>query len=209
MYFEKYIVDALKITGISSVLGVTILYLTKSLISSFINQYFDLKKLAFQAELAQQTEQFKSGLNKEVEAYKSILSKEFEAYKVKYNNIYAKQAAAIEEMYMLIVKIESNIKNFSMIHMPLEESAEKRNLSREVFSEIRDLFSIYLKHKLYFPQEINSLIESLVDLNNKNFKEITINENLIAENDISIITDKLNIMKITLDNEFRKILGIF
>lgn len=181
-------------------------YLSKSLITQWLNK--DIER--FKADV-------KANVNEELEAYKSKLEKERITLQVAYSGIFSKQADAVLHIYKLLVKLDKNLK-LSIQMMETEVSQNYLVYAVKSWAEFSEYFD---ENRILLPEDVvatiiriqievfNSTLEyrklslqSLTEMETNELKKLLHDKDKAAS-----VASEFPALKATLEARFRELIG--
>ena len=194
----------LKDLGIFTITSGLITWLIKSLGENLINR----NQKNYEQKLEHETEQFKSQLN--------LLSE-------KANKLHDKRIDRIEELYSLLNNFHDDMQN--IISWKVITNMTDQEVKDQEFDNVKKaessgnkFLSYYSRHKLYFNLETCSLVDEIIKLLKETHSDFTfkyifghISAQLEYENvkkATERIREKVPALKVKLEDNFRKIIGV-
>ncbi|OJW70534.1 hypothetical protein [Spirosoma sp. 48-14] len=180
MNIEDAVQIVYKVLGLSLISVGIISYISKIIAEKYIAKYFEKEKAEFQNKL----------------------SKELELYKLQYTRIYSEQVKAVEQLYLIIANLQNKFSY--LINSNDYQTIDAQNLLQEIFEQKRELAQLFNLKKIYFSENINKKIESLINFYIETFSLIKTSNNVDRINTLRGI-DSINQAIVA---EFQKIIGI-
>lgn len=179
------------------------------LIRSLIGQYLSKDIENYKVKLRSQSEI-------QLEKLKGELAINATAHQIKFSKLHEKQATLIEELYLGVDRLDQLSK--SLIGLFAMENSVNEKIPRvhEILEEYLEYNANFHKNKLFFTQEINSLLKAyrytvfepamvlLEDISDKEKQDFI--DGYIDNNEYNI--KKIDDLKAAIETLFRKLLGV-
>jgi hypothetical protein len=210
----KYIIAVIfSTTGI----GVIITYLGKK----FIDKSLELGLEKYRNNLATSLESHKADLNKQTEEFKASLRILELEHQVKYSMLHEERASVIKKLYSLIIELQIKLSELtSMFQGPNWKKDDK--CETDAKKSLNELKNFFLPNRIYFKNDLCVKIDEIINLSWKIIVDMSINKSSVAYvetgpemaeairkwNDIDKrITSEINSARLSLEKEFRTLIG--
>lgn len=172
----------------------------------------------YKIDLSKELEHYKADISKELEIHKAQLQASFQTrfyeYQTRYGWLHQRTAEAIEKLYMLAARVQSDLQT------GVTDSHEVRNQTedehyKEAEAHLQDMINYFDEKRIYFDKETSSAVLSIVEMTNavydrhrgglQHFKAPPELEEALKQNAASLI-DAVGVLMGFLDYRFRKLL---
>ncbi len=147
------------LTWINLLKDIGIFGISAAIIKTLVDSSANRKLEKYKQTLTFSTKEFELKLNSSLEKYKSDISLHLN----RQNKLHEKRLLVIDEMYKLLVTLDSAMREMTQFMKPIIEDAEKEE--KERIARSQNAFSKYnnyfLFNKLYFNKETADLMETL------------------------------------------------
>ncbi len=180
-------------------------YLSKSLITQWLNKDIEIFKSDINAKLTH-----------ELETYKSKLEKERITLQVAYSGIFSKQAESILDLYKKLVKLDDELR--LAIHMMETEFSDKYILN--AIKSWLEFDSFFNEHKILLPEDVASVVSQIQKVFNSTLKyrELSLKSSMIEDSEqlrsllsdrdkSAIVANEFPRLKASLEVRFRDLIG--
>jgi hypothetical protein len=122
----------------------------------------------YQKKISEKIEDYKKELNKELETHKVQLQSEFQTrfyeFQTRYSFFHQRKADAVEKMYEILIDLGTMVE-----HTFYKEDEKRKEEVQKTMDKYHEYIDFYLKHQLYFDDDLGNSIEEVRDL----FSEMT------------------------------------
>jgi len=148
-----------------------------------------------------------------IELYKAQLEKENTKYRITYEKLHTERAEVIKEVYKKLVLTYEDIYSYTCIFQAAGEKSEveKRSMAAGTFN---DFSRYYEQNRIFFNEELAKKIDRFRDESKKILYDFSITREYDRNNAEKWskiwlkVKDDIPVIKIDIENEFRKLIGI-
>jgi hypothetical protein len=178
-----------------------------------------IAKSLFSQILSKDLENHKLKLESEVEELRANLEKASIEHQIRFESLHSRRAAVIDEVYRLIVQLESEV---SSMARPFQRTGEQPQSEKYIEANEfgRELINYYSQKRIYFREDLCNQIDVFINGLNEILSEFVLVINALEANRNHMnmtrqwidswdrLNNEIEPIKSEIENEFRVLIGI-